>query len=172
MLIYPSFNFSSAGTGVYVNGPNPNFGISGVDYSNARLLRTGFGTSSTSISTNYRTFTRQFKNVSKSIWNLKIDYLGATFSVVPSNTTITGSQIWLEAKFFNSSTASGWMDIARPFISNQNGDGSGAWIIGFNLSSGSYSTNITPGNILMTDVLLRITAGPSFSSQINRIFCG
>jgi hypothetical protein len=172
MLIYPSFNFSSAGTGVYRNGPNPNFGVPSRDYSSAASSLSGFGTSSIPSTTNNRTYTRLFTTGAKSIWNLKIDYLGATFSVVPSNTTITGSQIWLEAKFFNSSTASGWMDIARPFISNQSGDGSGAWIIGFNLSSGSYSTNITPGNILMTDVLLRITAGPSFSSQINRIFCG
>ncbi|NBP58308.1 hypothetical protein EBU71_17615, partial [bacterium] len=189
LLVYPTKNFSGYGT----SSTNPNYNIGAArDYSNCFSVNTGFGTSSTSSPTNWRSYTRWFYfgatpgvgtpfNFKKA--TLKISYSGTTF--VKSNTSLasSASNAWLEIKLpFGklgvqggeqpSGSITGWLDPTQPFISGNYGDGDGCL-------SGTLPT--TSGQDWLLDfgikgtefsngyVLLRITVSPSYTGNITSI---
>lgn len=182
VLIYPKFNFQSEADStrrsnelLYTN----------TDYSGCVSVENGFGTSSTSQPTNYRTYTRRFLFTSASNFfrfRLNIEFNISTF-FVNSTMPLGSNGVWVEMKlpYFTGNppagtqsggSVTGWMDATKPFITGRYSDGDGClegtlptssggnWIINF----GAQGTQFSGGNILF-----RITAGPSWNGHISRV---
>lgn len=151
-LIYPFYNFSSPGT----SSTNPNFGISGSDYSSA---------------TGERTYIRWFRQISPTVGNFKIVINGSGGTFVPVTTSLTGNNIHLE---FKAPTQTGWLDAYQDFATNQWSDGNGgrksnlgagqSFGVDWGLTIGTKSTADTSGYIVV-----KITVGASFTGYFESI---
>lgn len=160
-LVYPKFDFNSVGS----SQTNPNFGIPSRNYSTSNTLLTGFGTSSTSSLTNYRTYTRYFNQgvASRVTWRISIDFVGTTF--VNSNLPLIGNTpVWIEVKI---GPQTGWLDLTKPYISSRNSNGDGCYTR-YNLLGNTLNITFTPG-VNSNFFLFRVTANPDWTGHIRRI---
>jgi hypothetical protein len=166
MLVYPSFTFSAFGTSV----TNPNFGLtSSTNYSNCFTVFSGFGTSSTSSPTNYRTYTRRFqKGITTPTWQIFITTIGS-LSLIAADRPLTGNSVWIEAKIPG---VTPWLDLgksyATPFV-----NGSGCSSIGglLALSGSTYNSIFNFGTYSNNGIFVRITTSSGFSTKITKIIC-
>lgn len=160
-LVYPRFNFNTAGTSV----TNPNFGLgTSRDYSVASGFLTGFGTSLLSPPTNYRTYTRIFYSPArKTTWVLTINANSTNYiqADLPLNSNMN---VWLEIKMPG---VTGWLDAKKTFSRNLN-DGAGGYTSIFAVPGGMRFW-VTSGTTSSNYLLLRITAGPDWRGNINSI---
>jgi hypothetical protein len=160
-LVYPKFDFNSVGSAQ----TNPNFGIPNRNYSTSNTLLTGFGTSSTSSPTNYRTYTRYFNQAvaNRATWRISIDFVGTTF--VNSNSPLIGNTpVWIEVKV---ATQTGWLDLTKPYISPRTSNGDGCYTR-YNLLGNTLNITFTLG-VTSNFFLFRVTANPDWTGHIRRI---
>ncbi|NBP57663.1 DUF2793 domain-containing protein, partial [bacterium] len=180
MLIYPSFNFSNPGPGSSVTNPNYSIGNTR-DYSNANTLYQGFGTSSISSPTNFRTYTRYFNLGTTNYSQLRLVMTYSNCNFVNATQNLTGNNLWIEIKLpYGSGSVpggtqsgggvTGWLDLTKPFIIGQYADGDGCyegtaptasgqeWLINLGIKGTQWSG----GN-----VLFRVTASDGWSGNIS-----
>jgi hypothetical protein len=167
MLVYPSFTFSAFGTSV----TNPNFGLtSSTNYSNCFTVFSGFGTSSTSSPTNYRTYTRRFqKGITTPTWQIFITTIGS-LSLIAADRPLTGNSVWIEAKIPG---VTPWLDLGKPHVVAPFVDGSGCSSIGgsLSLSGTTYNSIFNFGSNTNNGIFVRITTSSGFSTKITKIIC-
>jgi hypothetical protein len=166
-LLYPSFNFSGAGSST---NTNPNWGSNPRDY---RTCKTN--TNLPIRGTQNRTWTREFNigPTSWSVFNMKIVWFNTNW--VKTTTSISSNSCQLEIKLPGTSgKVTGWLDAANPLDPNSDlttdgkgcldGDvptsSNGTWIVNLGNKSTSNSGGV---------VLVRITAGPDWNGYIESI---
>lgn len=180
-VFYPSQAINANGN----ISTNPNFGISGRDYSACYLQTYGLPVTSGGSNTSYRTFTRYF-NVGTSKSSLNFVLSGSSFNIVSSDTSLSGNNIWFEIKLpyddiNNPSVApigttqsdgavTGWLDVYDGFnFSYSNGDGcfSGTTLT----SSTNFTVNLGIRNTLYSGgyVIVRITSSSGWTGYIESI---
>jgi hypothetical protein len=188
MLVYPNFNFSNTGPGDITT--NPNYGLgSSRNYNNCFTINTGIGTYSSSPATNYRSYTRWFNLGSYNYTKLKLNVYYEDTNFINSYINLSNpgainpnTDAWLEIKIPYSTgvvpggtqsngAVTGWLDSTKPFDGIYS-DGSGClsgdlpvssgddWMIDFGIKGTEYSGGY---------VLLRITVGPDYIGNINKI---
>ena len=164
ILVYPKFNFDSAGTPV--TNPNFGFGISR-NYSNANTISTGFGINQAAPLTNNRTYTRLFQ-FPRTQSTRTIDVYASGTSYINSNVAISGNQnVWIEVKWPGQT---GWLDATRVFVSRSITDGNGGSVNVTPMSPpGAIRFMVTSGTLTSTYLMVRITAGPDWTGYISRI---
>ena len=167
-LLYPSFNFSGAGSST---NTNPNWGLNPRDYRTCKN-----NTVSPIRGTQNRTWTREFNigPTSWSVFNMKIVWFATNW--VKTTTSISSNSCQLEIKLPGTSgKVTGWLDAANPLDPNSDLtiDGKGCldgtsvpttsnqtWIVNLGNKSTSNSGGV---------VLVRITAGPDWNGYIESI---
>ena len=191
-LIYPDFDFDNVGT----TDTNPNWSSSptpSIKYTNCGSLATqlGHGTMSGVVSQN-RTYTRYF-NVGTALnyptLTLKLTHVGC--SPVNANVALNNNtNIWVEFKlpydsttgtptggtawgYNGSPSVTGWLDATKPFVSSPESyaDGVGCLSGSIPTSGNSWSINFGHQGTQWSSgwVLMRITAGPSWTGYIDKI---
>jgi hypothetical protein len=178
MLFYPTQAINSFGN----LSTNPNFGVSGRDYTSCFLLNYGLPVTSGGTNTNYRTYVRYFDvGLSKSILNIGLS--GSSFDIVSSDDVLTGNNIWFEIKLpyddvntpsvvpigstQSDGSVTGWMDAYDGF-NFAYGDGDGCFNGTSLTSSTSFQANLGIRNTLYSGgyVIVRITASNGWSGHI------
>ena len=187
-LIYPSFDFTAPGTLV----SNPNFGASPQrSYNNCFVINDGFGTYSSSPSTNNRTYTRWFLvgNTSTNYSNAKIKIIHQNVTFVNTTNPLTNpgasnpsSDVWVEVKLpydsgvvpggtMSTGAVTGWMDATLPFTGTyEDGDGCLSGVVP-TMSGGEWLVNFGIKGTIFSGgyVLLRVTAGQDWIGNISSI---
>jgi hypothetical protein len=181
MLFYPTQAINSFGN----LSTNPNFGVSGRDYTSCFLLNYGLPVTSGGTNTNYRTYVRYFDvGLSKSILNIGLS--GSSFDIVSSDDVLTGNNIWFEIKLpyddvntpsvvpigstQSDGSVTGWMDAYDGF-NFAYGDGDGCFNGTSLTSSTSFQVNLGIRNTLYSGgyVIVRITASNGWSGHIESL---
>lgn len=180
-LYYPNQSINSYGN----LNTNPNYGISGRDYSNCYLISSGLPISNGGSNTSYRTYTRYF-DVGTSKSNLNVSISGSSFNIISSDTTLSGNNIWFEIKLpyddinnpsisaigstQSDGSISGWLDVYNGFDFDYiNGAGC---FSGTSLTSSTYfNVNLGTHNTLYSGgyVIVRITSSYNWSGYIDGI---
>jgi hypothetical protein len=190
-LVYPKFDFQDKGT-VDTN-PNYNLGNTLIAYSTCGALSSpvGHGTMS-GVTSQYRTYTRYF-NVGTALnyptLTLKLTHTGCT----PVNANVAlnnNTNIWVEFKlpydsttgtptggttwgYGGSTSLTGWLDATKPFVSSPESyaDGVGCLSGSIPASGNSWSINFGHQGTQWSGgwILMRITAGPSWTGYIDKI---
>jgi hypothetical protein len=184
LLIYPKFNFQNVST----IDKNPNFGNPLANYNDATTSGAGHGTYSSSPATNNRTFTRRFRmNSNDTFAKLEFIFIGTNFNFVSATTTLDDNNLWCEVKLPTDPSrgipsgglidggVTGWMDMTKEFDPApptgspwRNGAGVRTGVPSsnkINIDFGNRNTYLSNGY-----VLLRITAPPSWSGNMDSIF--
>jgi hypothetical protein len=193
-IIYPRFNFHSVGLLV----TNPNYTLVGtsLNYYNCSSITHGLPRTDHGSSTNYRTYTRYFDISSlgtRTSVNLVITYTNCTF--VNSTYLLSGfpnyNNVWLEFKLPRGAGAvtadkeydptygysvTGWMDATKTYNGadpNNWKNGSGCWGSSGTIPASGVTWPIIFGSKSTANsdniILIRITAGPSWTGSIKSI---
>ncbi len=181
-LIYPVFNFSSAGNST----TNPNFGDTTTNYTTCKTstLNPLYGGGQA------RSYTRYFNLGSTYVNSLRMVVQFSNTTFVPVGTSLASStqNAYLEIKLpykgtetpdgglTTNGSVTGWLDATKIFISGQSSDGSGCYDASnssgsFNVSGSTWGISFGKQSTYFSDnnVLIRITVGPNYIGNISRI---